>query len=177
MLNRMRELAERIQQENDPERRYVFLLFSDITAMVHDLTTVIQELSMAATGARNEHNAKIALMEAKICAHDVVVLNGTTTINILKGTLSMVLALGIGISSYGYSLIADLRDEVTKQSVILPRLETIVSEIRAQSKEISENRSTIKQQDWENAAQDGVINKLDTDVKAIKHKRVVRASK
>ena len=132
---RLNELGEKIERENDPERRYVFLLFQDLSAILYDIHKEVRE-------SRSDHNSKLGSLEIKVEYHDnlikdhqELVTRGETSLKWLRIIILTLQPILIGAAVYSYSLIADLCDVTAEHSVILPRIEKQISELRTHSTE------------------------------------------
>lgn len=131
---RLTELGEKIEQENDPDRRYMFLLFQDLSAILYDIHKEIKE-------SRNDNHGKIDALEKKIDdvgdevdRHTRINDNNKMSVLWIKWIFSALQGFMFAAAVYSYSLIADLRDTVKEQAVVLPRLEATINDIKQTKK-------------------------------------------
>lgn len=125
---RLNELGEKIERENDPERRYVFLLFQDLSAILYDIHKEVRE-------SRSDHNSKLGTLEIKVNYHDdlikdhqELVTKGETSLKWLRIIVMTLQPFLIGSMFYAYSLIAEIHDTVNQHSIILPRISDALDE-------------------------------------------------
>jgi vacuolar-type H+-ATPase subunit I/STV1 len=113
-----------------------------------------------------EHERRIDGHQKIIDDHVKIVAKGDLSLKILK----WVQPIFLGAMVYSYTLIADLRDQVREQSIVLPRLEQIMNTYGKQSDVIAKTEEEIKKHDDK-------LEEIDSDVEHIKKLKVVRGSR
>jgi len=153
------EIEDMIKREPDEKDRTVLLILNRLTAAI---------VKMDETG--NQHGRRIADSEARLDIHNDIVIQSKTAWKVLTVIFLGISGFFISAITYGYNKIAEMDTELTKISVVLPKVETIFTANEVQAKNIDEAKADIE----------GQIGKLETmkkDLTEIKSKKVIRAAK
>ncbi|MFA5920141.1 MAG: hypothetical protein WC856_02470 [Methylococcaceae bacterium] len=160
------ELNRTVVEDPDPEKRNIFSILQSHAVLLSRITLALEETI-------NNNAAKVEGHETRIKRHEDLVIQGKTVISMLS-VLQLFVA---GFFMYGYSLIANMRDEVNQHSTLLPRIDAITTEFMQQSRTLAATSDHIQQQAQNNVQQDDKLEALDGDVKNIQKKRVFKASR
>lgn len=160
------ELNKMVVDDPDPDKRNLFSILQSHAILLSRITLALEETI-------NNNAVKVSDHEVRIKKHDDVVLQGKTALTIMSSLQAAV----IGFFMYGYSTFADMRDQVGKQSVLLPRIENMAMEARQQRQIIDATSDHVQQQRESNIQRDVKIDSIDNDVVEIQHKKVIKASK
>lgn len=164
------EMSKLIEREPDAIKRSELMLHFNAMNIQKDIADYVAQM-------KHEHNRRITDTEIKLQNHETLVIQGKTVIWIFGGVWATVSAAFIGILIYGYGLIADMRDTITKQSAILPRLEQIIDSSKRQ--EVILPRIERKMDDKTETSEDfeGRIQAINDELARLKKLRVIKGSR
>jgi len=178
------QIGEMIRLENDAEKRNVLLVLHNLTSFNNHITRVLEETERKNNLKLEEHQAILKTQEKIVLEHEKIVISGQTTWKWIAGIFSFVQGIFIGIGIYGYSLIADLRDTVHEQAVVLPGLEKVIDASRQQLNLVNDSRErinqqneTIQQQNEKIRQQDDQIDEIARDIEFMESLKVIQLSK
>ena len=145
------ELSRMIGSERDAIKRGELMLYLNGMNIQKSIVDYLLNMNVS-------HNRRITDTEAKIGKHSDFVLQIRTVLKIFSAISTLLIAC----TMYGYTLIADLRDTVVKQSAILPRIEAAI--------ERKETNVTIE-------PDTGRLKAIEDEINELKKLRVIRGSR
>lgn len=161
--HKLGELDEMIRGEDDPKDRNVLLV-------LHCLTSTILSIAKSLEDIISVHDTKFTSQAEKIERHENLTIQGKVIWKIVASTY-------LAASVYGYTLIADLRDTVNRQSLLLPRLELAINDMKKTVLIGEETRSGLTQQMDTVQQQDRRINELNAAIASINKLKAIKGSK
>jgi hypothetical protein len=157
--NHLLDLAKKIEQEENPAKRSELLLFTAMMREQKEIACYVREM-------RVDHNRRITDTEELVKKHDDIVLQGRTVLRVFSVIWVTVSGALAGVLIYGYALVADMRDTIIKQGIVLPRIEDAVNRM---NQSVSAN---VRGNDVSDR-----INELNSELDKLKKLRVIRGSK
>lgn len=115
--------------------------------------------------------------EAKLNEHDDLVLKSHTTRKVLAYIFSGATASLFGIAIYGWIFIFNMNKALIEQAIVLPRLESVINEVRLQKQVVVATREVVKQQGESIQDSTEKIDSIDADVAKLQNNKVNKAPK
>lgn len=173
----LREIGLLIRSEDDSKDRS-FLMF------VFNLTAIQAMIAKSFEDMKNEHTATLKKHEEKISQHQELVVQGRASWRVITYVFGGISAALSAIAVYGFIFVFNMNTIQIQQAVVLPRLESVINEVRLQRQTGIDNRADITQQGADNReqdtkldAQDTKLDSLDKDMTAVHKKKAFIASK
>jgi hypothetical protein len=188
---KLEEINTAIIKETDLDKRGIFMILQSHAIALTRITNVLEDIS-------NHNTEKIDAHDLRLINLDKINARNETALKIGSGIFGLTQAIVIGIFLYGYALVANMRDQITSQAVLLPRIEAMANESRLQRISIANSKSQIdansdklqqqqddnktqednnKEQEKSNQKQNTKMESLGKDIIDIQHKKVIQESR
>lgn len=173
----LREIGLLIRSEDDSKDRS-FLMF------VFNLTAIQAMIAKSFEDMKNEHTATLKKHEEKISEHQILVIQGRASWRVGTYVFGGISAVLSAIAVYGFIFVFNMNTVQIQQAVVLPRLESVINEVRLQRQagiesraDITQQGEDITQQGADNRVQDAKLSSLGKDMTAVHKKKAFIASK
>lgn len=173
----LNKIGKMIEEEDNAKDRSVL-------SVCHSLTLAIASMLDKMETSNAEHQKELAVHRDQLEEHSTIVLQGQTTLNIMKWFCGGMGGLVVLLSGYTYRTIDDMRLTLSNHSAIIPRIDVIVNELQHQRYEIAKNNEiddrqddVVQEQETAIKTQAAQVENVTKKLKVIDHNKVSKAPK
>ena len=164
--HKLEQIDELIMKADSEEKKSYLLILQCITSSIISSTKVMEDMVN-----------KLEKHDGQIERHNAIVIKASATWTAITTAFTILQSALLVAALYGYTVVADLRDTVNRQSEILPRLEELISASKQQTSVSMQTRETLAHSLGTSQQQQEIIDKLNTEISSIKKLKVVKGSK
>lgn len=120
---KLEEIDAMIRAENEPEKRNVLLVLQCLTSNLASNSRLLEEIEEKLHSRITAQESLLEKQKIELANYHDITVQVKTGWKMFSTVIGLFQASILAIGIYGYTLIANLRDTVNVQSIILPELE------------------------------------------------------